>query len=169
MLFSQDMSHQTSRIGRKHTDACLPASLKYELIVIQACVDSLHCQNQWVSTYITTSLTLILHDFTLDSDIPTDCKWKLKPCKAMMFSTRNQNHNFSRSYCLIIPLLHVYSYFLILFKARDLNLSEEYVDLTTNKWKGRLRERYIRRNCLYCFNYVIVSPFGINTIVIGWI
>ena len=95
----------------KYTDACLQASPKYELIVLQACVDSLHCHNQWVSTYVTTSLTLILHVFTLDIDIPTDCKWKLKLCKAMMISNRRQNHNFSQSYFFITLLL--YRYFLI--------------------------------------------------------
>ena len=87
-------------------------AMKYELIVLQACVDSLHCKNQWVSTYTPTSLSLILQFFTLDNDIPTDCKWKLKPCKAMMFSNPRRNHNFSKSYSFIILLLF-YHYFLI--------------------------------------------------------
>ena len=113
----------------KYTDACLQASPKYELIVLQACVDSLHCHNQWVSTYVTTSLTLILHVLTLDIDIPTDCKWKLKLCKAMMISNRRQNHNFSQSYFFITLLIYRYS---SLFRARNLNWSEEYL------WSGDL-------------------------------
>ena len=66
-----------------------------------------------VSQYLH-SLTLIWPVFTLDNDIPTDCKWKLKSCKAMMFTCTHV----SQSYFFITLLL--YRYLLIVQGPRNI-------------------------------------------------
>ena len=36
------------------------------------------------------------------------------------------------------------------------------------QWRGRLNERYMRKNWLYHFNYAIVSRFRIRKILLSW-
>ena len=76
------------------------------------------------------SNTYIIHFYTWQRRTNWLQMTQMKPCKAMMFSNRRRNHNFSQSYFFIILLL--YRYFLIWFRARNLNLSEEYL------WSGDL-------------------------------